>query len=547
MDVEKNEIKNESKTDDEYDITKIPIKIDEDEQFLLNIFPTQDNKSIIFKLVKENIQTYYFLEKYDLRDFRQKNTSFIIDDDIKEVYAHIKEITKNCIVTLEKKVMTINIIFKSKQDDKYVLDFTLKKKIVAQQRLNPLLIEQIQDNKSKLKLLKKQIAKLNKSIQIKTDIINDFNINISNINNFMNNFNDNNGNGMNNLIENNIAEEKIINNISSTEKEEEELSKGNSSDQEQEVEEKRYISNNRKKKSKKQNKKIKLVEVDNNSNSKEDNTIFCFDGVDILGNKKAFELLVIFNIITILIILYLLCSIYSIKSDLEYEKLIEEEFVSKLSYLNVVNDNDDDSSFKQNNNNNYRNKEEEEKNNKEKQKENKKRKNDKRNNSLFDNEKEKQYFKNQIMKKEKSNVKDINFSLKYSSKTDSKNFNKFSNKCKGSDNLILIRNKEGEKYGFFSKHFFEILNGNKSLDSNSHKYKITGYNFKSKEIYEYDYKNIMDIYNGFIKNVYNYFSHEEKIPFHNKYYNLSVYNRYNRSQFFGQIDEIEIYQVKYIK
>ena len=545
MDVEENEIKNEFKTVDEYDITKIPIKIDEDEKYLLNIFPTKDNKSIIYKLEKDKIQTYYFLEKYDLRDFRQKNTSFISDDDIKEVYTHIKEIIKNCTISLEKKALTINVIFKSRQDDKFVLDFTLKKKIVAQQRLNPLLIEQIQDNKSKLKLLKKQIAKLNKSIQIKTDIINDFNINISNINNFMNNFNDNNANSINNIIEKNIGEEKIITNISSNEKEEDEISKENSSNQEQEVEEKRYISNNRKKKNKKQNKKIKLIEIDNNSNSKEDNTIFCFDGVDILGNKKAFEFLVIFNIITILIILYLLCSIYSIKSDLEYEKLIEEEFVSKLSYLNVVNDNDDDSSFKPNNNNNYKNKEEE-KNNKEK--ENKKKKDSKRNNSLLENEKEKQYFKNQIMKKEKSKVKDINFSLKYNSKTDTRNFTKFYNKCKGiSDNLILIKNKEGKKYGFFSKNFYELLNANKPLDSISLKNKIAGYSFNSKEINEFDCKNILDIFNGFIKNLYNYFSHEEKISFHNKYYNLSVYNRYNWSQVLGHIDVIEIYQVKYIK
>ena len=544
MDVEENEINNESKTDDEYDITKIPIKIDEDEKYLLKIFPTQDNKSIIYKLEKEKIQTYYFLEKYDLRDFRQKNTSFISDDDIKEVYTHIKEIIKNCTISLEKKALTINVIFKSKQDDKFVLDFTLKKKIVAQQRLNPLLIEQIQDNKSKLKLLKKQIAKLNKSIQIKNDIINDFNINISNINNFMNNFNDNNTNSINNLIEKNIVEEKIITNISSNEKEEDEISKENSSNQEQEVEEKRFISNNRKKKNKKQNKKIKLIEIDNNSNSKEDNTIFCFDGVDILGNKKAFELLVIFNIITILIILYLLCSIYSIKSDLEYEKLIEEEFVSKLSYLNVANDNDEDSLF--NPNNNYKNKEEEkEKDNK---KRDKKKKNDKRNNSLFENEKEKQYFKNQIMKKENSEVKDINFSLKYNSKTDPLNFHKFYNKCKGiSDSLILFKNKEGKKFGLFSKNFFELLNKNKPLDSISLKNKIAGYSFNSKEIYEFDNKNILDIYNGFIKNLYNYFSHEEKISFQNNYYNLSVYNRYNWSQILGHIDDLEIYQVKYIK
>ena len=102
---------------------------------------------------------------------------------------------------------------------------------------------------------------------------------------------------------------------------------------------------------------------------------------------------------------------------------------------------------------------------------------------------------------------------------------------------------------FFSKnfYFFELLNTNKLLDSNSFKNKIAGYGFNSKEIYEFDNKNILDIYNSFIKKLYNYLSHEEKLSFHNKYYNLSVYNRYNWAQILGHIDEIEIYEVKYIK
>ena len=44
----------------------------------------------------------------------------------------------------------------------------------------------------------------------------------------------------------------------------------------------------------------------------------------------------------ILIILCLIGSIYSIKSNLEYEKVFEDEFMNKLSYLNLYNEYGDD-------------------------------------------------------------------------------------------------------------------------------------------------------------------------------------------------------------
>ena len=173
---------------DEFEIMKITITLKE-EKYLLKIFPSEDEDAIIFKLEKENIQEYYFVEIFDLRDFRQKNKLFISDDNINELYSHLKEIRKNCTIELEIKINKINVIFKSNNDSKFILMFLLKKIMVPQNQLNPLLFKQVQENKSKLKLLKKQITKLNKAIQIKTDIINDFNHNIDSINKIINNIN----------------------------------------------------------------------------------------------------------------------------------------------------------------------------------------------------------------------------------------------------------------------------------------------------------------------------------------------------------------------
>ena len=552
MDIKDNE--NESNDgDNNFEHLKIPLNLNE-EKYLLKIFKSDDDVTIIFKLEKEKIQTYYYLEKFDLRDFRQKNKLFISDDNITELYTHIKEIIPKCEISLEKKVIKINVFFKSNIDSKFIISFSLKKRVVAQNRLNPLLVEQIQDNKSKIKNLKKQITKLNKAIQVKTDLINELNSNISNINNVINNININNINNTNlniNEEENNNNNNNINRNSDNNENksnidiDEDELSKENSSNQEQEVEEKRYISNNRKRKNKKQNKKIKFIQIDNNTTNKnkEDNTIFCFENVEILGNKKFFELLVIFNIITILIILCLLCSIYSIKSDLEYEKMIEEEFKNKLSYLNIVNDyNEDEQPMKKNNN---LKKKDTDKNS---SKENEKNKlNDELKNTLFESEQQKLNFKKQIIKKKKNKIKDVNFLLKYSSNTDQQSFVKFYNNCKGiSDNLILMKNTEGKKYGLFSKNIFDLLNGDKPRDSNLVKNYFAGYSFNSHEFYEFNVKHYFDIYTGFIQSIYNFFSNEDA-SYQNRYYNISYYNRYNGSQILGHIVEIEIYQVKYIK
>jgi hypothetical protein len=51
----------------------------------------------------------------------------------------------------------------------------LRKKILSQERLNPLLVSQIQENQSKINILKEQIKKLDNSLQTKNDVITNIN------------------------------------------------------------------------------------------------------------------------------------------------------------------------------------------------------------------------------------------------------------------------------------------------------------------------------------------------------------------------------------
>ena len=519
---------------DEFEILKITIDIKE-EKYLLKIFPSEDEDALIFKLEKEKIQTYYFVEIFDLRDFRLKNKLFILDDNINELYSHLKEIRKNCSIELEIKVNRINVLFISNNDSKFILAFQLKKIMVPQKQLNPLLFKQVQENKSKLKLLKRQITKLNKTMQIKTDIINDFNNNIDKINNMINNINNVNENLNSNINKKKEKEEKK--NLNNNHKEVK-PSKEKTSKQEIETIEKRYISNSRKRKNKKQNKKIKYAQMNNNSNNNNTpdvSNIFCFENVEILGNKKIFEFLVLFNIITIVVILCLLGSIYSIKSDLEYEKLIEEDFLNKLAYLNIGNEYYDDEDEEQDYPHNiFKNKN-----------------GDidfkKYNNSLFENDNQVQYFKEEIAKKydDLKGIKDIDFILKYKSKTDQKGFDKFFNNCKNiKDSLILMKNNKGKKLAIFSKNIYDILHGTISRDSIENLNNFFLYSFNINDILEYSFKNNYEIYTSFIQCISKWLSEEEAST-------LKKFDSYNKNKYgkniFKNIDEIEIYQVKYKK
>ena len=273
-----------------------------------------------------------------------------------------------------------------------------------------------------------------------------------------------------------------------------------------------------------------------NNNASDVTNIFCFENVEILGNKKIFEFLVLFNIITIVVILCLLGSIYSIKSDLDYDKLMEEHFLNKLAYLNIGNeyydDEDEEQDYMSNLFESYRNDIDSKK----------------YNNSLLENERQVEYFKIVIAKKniDMRELKDIDFILKYKSKKNEyKGFEKFFNNCKNiKDNLILMKNKQGKKVAIFSKNLYEVLHGTISRDSieNPNYFFICGFNIK--DISEYTFKNNFEIYTAFIQCISKWLSEEQASTL--KKLDSYKKNTYGKN-IFKNIEEMEIYQVKYIK
>ena len=329
---------------DEKDLIKIPLNLNE-EKYLLKIYPSKDNINIAFKLEKDKIQTYYYYEKYDLRDFRQTNKCFISDGNVQEIFIHLKDIGKISEINIEKKDIKIILFFKNKNDIKSIIKFVLRKKIVSQDRLNPLLVEQIQDNKYKIKMLKKQITKLDNSLQIKNDVVANINNNITNINNILNNIKANSVNNSNSTKNSSSNEDNSentsINNSSNNNDDDEEEENSNLVNyyQRKENESKR---GKKKKKNKNMYKKIKYTQNDINNANKNDNSAFCFESMEIFQNKKVIELLIILNVVTILIVLYILGSIYNLKTNYDYDKIKDEDFMNKLAYLSFSDDSNDE-------------------------------------------------------------------------------------------------------------------------------------------------------------------------------------------------------------
>ena len=343
------ELKDDSKeTKNDKDSIKINLILNE-EKYLLKIYTSRDKINIVFKLEKEKTQTYYYFEKFDLRDFRQANELFITDNNITEVLIHLKQITENYTSTLEKKELRMYILFKEQNNSKPIMKFMLRKKILSQDRLNPLLVSQIQENQSKINTLQQQVIKLDNSLKTKNDIITNINNNMTNINSVINNINIINKaklistNSTNSNESNSDNTNNTSNNNNDNEEIEEEIS-GNDSDihfyQKQEPEPKRS-NGKRKKKNKNKYKKAKLAQIDNNKINNED-SFFCIESMEVFQNKKTIELLFILNIITILVVLYLVGSIYSLRSNLEYEKVKVEDVMNKLAYLSLVDDSNED-------------------------------------------------------------------------------------------------------------------------------------------------------------------------------------------------------------
>ena len=108
---------------------KIPIYLN-GEKYLMNIYPSKDNINIIFKIEKEKIQTFYYLSKFDLKNFKRVNKIFLDDINIHDIFLHLKDICIKYIINLEtaNKSNKIFIIFKNFETKKKNLNLLYLKK-----------------------------------------------------------------------------------------------------------------------------------------------------------------------------------------------------------------------------------------------------------------------------------------------------------------------------------------------------------------------------------------------------------------------------------
>ena len=536
----------------------LELKIENDNiKFLLKIFPSKDNISLIFKLEKEKIQTYYYYAKYDLDDFKQISKKFDKEINIKNVYYRMKDIIINQICKLEKNGLSYKVHFIKKSKETTAV-FTLRKKIVAQERLNDLLLVQIQNDKNIIKNLKKQIAKLDKNIQNKNDIIDRINNNLNNITDVVNNLNTKIIEAENNTkITPSKENDDEIKKTYPINKEENELLKKNLITQEKKQPEiiddtvgKRYISNNRKKKNKQKNGKNgnnQNKDENNKNKTKNEDTFLCFDN-DVYKNKKAYEFLIIFNFICILIVMYLLCSIYALKSNLAFDKIKDQDLMKKVTLLSLLDDgseeeiggirdnivdfnlkNDDNDNSADNSNNN--------KNNERplRIKYIKAKLRDNKEISLLKDEKDKRFFKKDIRKKIHKRVRDVKFELKYNSEEEYKYHNFYNNYRDMNEILLLLSNKKGKKFGIFSNN---IIFYQKNQDNRDCSY--SGYIYKNDRYYDMNYKEFMQSYGAYIQNILNFLKNEH-LRIKKKSYSSSFGSR----QLLEDVDMFEIYEIKY--
>ena len=310
------------------DNIKIPIYLN-GEKYLLNIYPSKDNINIIFKLTKENIQTYYFFAKFDLKDFKKISKIFINYINIQGIFSHLINICKIYIINLELTKKEFKIIISFQNEGKKKIKFTLIKKIVSQEKINPVLIGRIIDNKLKLKIFNNQIETINKSLNIKEDTIKNINTNITNINDTLNNV-------LNNIPIYNTTisannNNSVVSTKNSTSIESNSYSENNSCNNSVNNIEDEYQEETNKEKD---DKKDFNNNINNNNNNNNPNALFCYDTSQ---NKKIMEFLIILNVVTILIVLYILGSNYNPSINLEFNTLDNEDYGNRLAYLSMVN------------------------------------------------------------------------------------------------------------------------------------------------------------------------------------------------------------------
>ena len=507
------------------DLIKLPI-IKEAENYLLKIFPSKDNLSIIFKLEKEKIKTYYYFGKFYFSQLQQINKKFNSDNSIINTFLSLKEITKNYICSLEKNSLIIKVLFKKNKYDSNNIIFLLKKKIVNQNILNLQLSNDILENKSKIKILKKQIDKLDKIIQNKNKLIDKLNNRVIKI---LNTSND---------INSKFIERENLDNIKNISKNIKNKSENSKEKENKQKDENIYKKENELLKQNKEGKKNKEYKINiyKKSNINKEGSIFCLGNIAVLKNKKVYEILISFNIITVLIIIYLYYSFYDLKEEIRNGNSIMKKIAIlngfDESYLNEfggIRDNVIDFSLKDNDEDNSNiNKKISDTLNKSFQ-ENKEI-------SLFTNENEIRYFRKHIRKKIYYRIKGIDLELKYNSIKPYKFRDIYNHYRDISEILVLMRAKNGRRYGLFINN---ILIRDKYSGDNDKNNDYVAYIFNNSQINEIDLGEFFNDHQKYIQNIYDYLSNERK-NIKNKYYNVSVDK-------FGDIEAFEIYQVKYIK
>ena len=338
--------------ENEYDSKEILMTTDKikiphyykNEKYLISIYISTDNININFKLEKEKIQTYYFFEKFDLRDLNQKSKLFLTYTNIKEIFVKLKEISNSYFIDLEIKGNKISIIFKNISTNA-VIKFALRKKIVSQKKINNLIEEQLGDNTSKLNIIKNQIIKTDKSINIKNDIINNIRTRITKINDTLNNIpiiSTNNNSIINSSTKNSSTNESNSENNSNHNNEDEyqeTMNDSNNINQTNQNQNQKPETNNNVNNNKNINNNTKKNDNNNKNNDNNLDTFFCFDKNDPAQNKKIIELLIILNVVTIVIVLYILSSVYNFRLNLDPDAMNENEDDyddSKLTYLTFL-------------------------------------------------------------------------------------------------------------------------------------------------------------------------------------------------------------------
>ena len=291
--------KNEEKSKvEENDFIKVSQKIDEI-IYDLKIYFSKDKQSIVFKIVQDNIQTYYYYEKFQLFELKNNYKRFNNLNTLTDIYQDIKSIVdkytpKFEIESLNKfKVSFVN-------NSEIIFELTLRKKVLCQNRLNALIITQLEENKSKIKSIKKNSNKIEKSIKEQNDIINDINTKIEELDE---------------KIENVIKE---INNIKNTVKN---ISSINENKQD------KYDDKKNKNKHSKES-------IDNNNKNKN------IPEINNTTNKsccKIYEIIFILNLVIIVLIAYIFFKFGKIEEREELEKQKLENFKNKFSFLNYIN------------------------------------------------------------------------------------------------------------------------------------------------------------------------------------------------------------------